>query len=58
MCLLYNKVSPYLAQGGPGGIAGMHETFAEGFADVLLDEKNARNLYDDTFVDWLLGWIR
>jgi len=55
---LYNKVSPYLAQGGPGGIAGMHETFAEGFADVLLDEKNARNLYDDTFVDWLLGWIR
>lgn len=54
---IYSKLGSYEAQGGPGGEAGCSELFAEGFAYVLKDEKGARKVYDDEFVDYMLGFV-
>lgn len=51
---LYGKLPPYLAQDGPGGIAGCEEMFAESVAELhvwsaqLFDE-----LYDQSYRLWL-----
>lgn len=55
---LFDQLEPYLQQGGAGGYAGRHEMFADGVAQVLRNEENARLLFDDEFVDWLLLFLR
>ena len=51
---LHPKLDPYHAQGGPGGEAGMEETFATGFMTLILFGRDeAIRVYDEAFVDWL-----
>lgn len=50
---LHAKLQPYLQQDGPGGYAGRQELLAEGLALAIMDEDDARRLYDDEFVDWI-----
>lgn len=54
---LYDKLQPYLQQGGRDGIAGRQELLAEGVAQTLMDEGKARGLYDDEFVDWIKNTV-
>jgi SPP1 gp7 family putative phage head morphogenesis protein len=50
---LYDKLNPYLQQGGPGGAAGKSELLAEGMAHVVVNRWGAIRDYDEEFVKFI-----
>lgn len=50
----YDRLPTYLQQGGPGGIEGKSETWAEGISATLSNERRARELYGDELIDFFL----
>jgi len=56
---LHEKLTSYLQQDGPGGLAGRQELFAEGTAAVLRSFRTAAVAqYDEPFVAWLEDILR
>jgi SPP1 gp7 family putative phage head morphogenesis protein len=49
----FSKLPPYLQQGGMGATAGRREYLAEAFAQTLVDEVRAVDLYGDDMVVFL-----
>jgi hypothetical protein len=48
---MFSRLSPYEQQGGPGGVAGRHEFFAESIAHMLARGRNAAVArYDEKWV--------
>lgn len=51
---MHPRLQPYLQQGGPGGTAGMSETFAESIADFhMLPKEQFVATYDQEYYQWL-----
>jgi len=50
---IYDKLDPYLQQGGKGGYAGKEELLAEGFANVIMNKEHATKKYGQDFVNYI-----
>jgi SPP1 gp7 family putative phage head morphogenesis protein len=50
---LFDKLSGYFQQDGPGGIAGREELFAEGVAKVTKYRESALEKFGEEFVKWI-----
>jgi hypothetical protein len=52
---LFNRLNPYQQQ---SGLAGQQEFLAEGIAMTVIDPRQARQVYDDQYVDYLISILR
>jgi hypothetical protein len=51
---VFERLSPYLKQGGPGGPAGVQEFVAEAFSTTLTNPTYARQKFGDDIVNFML----